>query len=478
MSTAQLQINARANAVLLVGTALTSAIVVGALAAWDPRVAVAACAGVIAIPVAVLRPRLVVYLLLLTIFASAFTVGGVTLNRLAAPLAVIAVISVLLQSRPRVQFSRLTLAAITGYAMLALASLAWTVNVGATVNSLASLSISLAYMGAFALLVRDGGDVRTLFWVGAVCSIALGLWWAASYALGVSRYANAAGDPNFIAALQVVALLMVLALASHARTPARRVSLYLAVAIIAGSIVATLSRGGLVALLVAVILIAVTPASLLFGSRRRKFALMFSVAGGLALLLAFAWGDLSSRFAQGLNEPGVAAGRGDLDLAAIHGFQDHPVLGLGFGGFMPSSLGLLRTTPGVQLAVHLRCLAPNSAEYLRSAGTFCTGQPVHDAYLESLVELGIPGLLLFVGILGATGVSLIRTARRASQGGDPFIASTSVALAVGLAGLAVASFALSTETSRATWMIVGLSLALPGMLPSPGSSRNHVSVRG
>jgi O-antigen ligase len=101
---------------------------------------------------------------------------------------------------------------------------------------------------------------------------------------------------------------------------------------------------------------------------------------------------------------------------------------------------------------------------LRSAGTFCTGQPVHDAYLESLAELGIPGLLLFLGILGTTGFSLVRTARLASREGDAFIASAAVALAVGLAALAVASFALSTETSRETWMIVGLSLALPGML--------------
>jgi len=469
MSATQLRVNARANSLLLVAGALASAIVVGALAAWDPRVAAAACAGVIAIPVAVVKPRLVVYLLVLTIFASAFTVGGVTLNRLAAPLAVIAVISQLLQSRLRLEPSRPTLAAVTGYALLAFASLAWTVSVASTLNGLGSLAISLAYMGAFALLVRDRSDVRALFWVAAVCSIALGLWWAASYALGISRYANAAGDANFIAALQVVALLMVLALAADARTHGRRLGLYVALAIIAGSIVATLSRGGLIALLVAVILVALTPARLFFGSGRRKLGMMLAVAAGLTLLLAFAWTDLSSRFAQGFNEPGVGAGRGDLDLAAIHGFQERPILGFGFGGFQPSSLQLLRTTPGVQLAVHLRCLAPNAAEYLRSAGTFCIGQPVHDAYLESLAELGLPGLLLFLGILSTTGVSLVRTAVRASREGNAFIASTAVALAAGLAALAVASFALSTETSRETWMIVGLSLALPGMLRSSGS---------
>jgi O-antigen ligase len=464
MNATPLQVNARANSALLVTGAAACAIVVGALAAWDPRVAAAACAGVIAIPVAILKPRLVVYLLVLTIFASAFTVGGLTLNRLAAPVAVIAVISQLFQSRLRLQPSRATLAAVTGYALLAFASLAWTVSVTSTLNSLASLAISLAYMGAFALLVGDRSDIRALFWVAAVCSIALGLWWAASYALGISRYANAAGDPNFIAALQVVALLMVLSLAADARTRGRRLGLYLAVAIIAGSIVATLSRGGLIALLVAVLLVALTPARLFFGSGRRKLGLVVAVGAGLTLLLAFAWTDLSSRFTQGLNEPGVGAGRGDLDLAAIHGFQERPILGFGFGGFQPSSIQLLRTTPGVQLAVHLRCLAPNAAEYLRSAGTFCTGQPVHDAYLESLAELGIPGLLLFLGILGTTGFSLVRTARLASREGDAFIASAAVALAVGLAALAVASFALSTETSRETWMIVGLSLALPGML--------------
>jgi O-antigen ligase len=463
MSARPIPVNTRATSVLLATGALASAVVVGALAAWDPRVAAAVCAGVIVIPVAILKPRVVAPLLVVTIFASAFTVGGVTLNRLAAPLAVIAVISQLLQSRLRLQPSRLTLAVITGYALLALASLAWTVSIASTLNSLASLSISLAYMGAFALLVRDRSDIRALLCVAAVCSIGLGLWWAASYALGISRYANLAGDPNFIAALQVVALLMVLPLAVEARTQARRMGLYVAVAIIAASIIATLSRGGLVALLVALVLVALTPARLFFGSRRRKLAVMGAVAAGLALLLAFAGTDLSTRFAQGFNEPGVGAGRGDLDLAAIHGFQQHPLLGFGFGGFQPSSLQLLRNTPGVQLAVHLRCLAPNAPEYLRSAGTFCTGQPVHDAYLESLVELGIPGLLLFIGILGTAGVALVRTARGASRQGDVFMASTAVALAVGLAALAVASFALSTETSRATWMIVGLSLALPGM---------------
>jgi len=467
MTSTPLPIHARADVALTVGV-FGAALAVGVLAAWDPWVATAACVGLIAIPAAVLNPRLVVHLLLVTVYASAFSVGGVTLNRLAAPLAAIAILSQLLREPSRLRPSRLTLGLVAGYLLLAFASLAWSVNPGATLNGLAALAISVAYMGGFALLVQDSRDVRALFWVAAGCSIALGIWWTANYALGVSRYANVTGDANFVAALQVVSLPMVLALASHARTAAGRAGLYAGVAIIAASIVATLSRGELIALLVAVVLIAVSPAHLLFGSRRRKATLLLSMAGGLVLVLAIAWGDVSARFMQGLNEPGLAAGRGDLAAAALHGFRDHPLLGLGYAGFAPSSFELLRTTPNVQLPVHLRCLAPRAPEYLRSSGTFCTGQPVHNAYLESLVELGFPGALIFVGIFGASAFSLIVTARRATAAGEGFIASAAMALTVGMAAIAVASFELSTETSRAPWMIVGLGLALPGLIRGLG----------
>lgn len=473
---------------LLVPAALAAAMAVGLLAAKDPFLAVAACVVVIAVPAAILMPRLVVYLLLVSVFASAFTVGGLTINRLMGPLALIAILGQLLREPFQLRPSRLTVGLVAGYGLLAFASLAWSVSPSATLNGLGALGISAAYMAGFALLIRTPDDVRTAFWIAAGCSIALGIWWSVSYALGVSRYANITGDANFIAALQVVALPIVLALASHARSWPLQAALYAGVGVIAASIVATLSRGQLIALLIAVVLIIASPARLLFGSRRRKIGLLLALAGGLVIVLAIAWGDVSARFGQGLNEPGLAAGRGDLAAAAMHGFSDHPLLGLGYGGFKPSSFELLRITPNVQLPVHLRCLAPHAAEYLRSAGTFCTGQPVHNAYLESLVELGIPGLLIFVGMLGAAALSLIQTARRASATGEAFVASASMALLVGLAAIAVASFELSTETSRVPWMIIGLSLALPGMLagttrpaeePDPwAESPVHGGVRG
>jgi O-antigen ligase len=98
---------------------------------------------------------------------------------------------------------------------------------------------------------------------------------------------------------------------------------------------------------------------------------------------------------------------------------------------------------------------------------FREGEFAHNAYLGSLAELGPLGLLLFVSILGATALSLRRTARRARAAGDSFLRSVGNAVLVGLLAFSASSLLLSTETSRALWMIVGLSLALPAMVAPP-----------
>jgi len=117
---------------------------------------------------------------------------------------------------------------------------------------------------------------------------------------------------------------------------------------------------------------------------------------------------------------------------------------------------------------------------------YLNGEYVHDVYLGSLAELGPLGLLLFLGILAATARSLVRTGRRARAGGDAFVRSIASALLVSLVAYGVASVFLSSETSRILWMIIGLSLALPGMVaedassaPRPAASRvQHVAGGG
>jgi len=180
----------------------------------------------------------------------------------------------------------------------------------------------------------------------------------------------------------------------------------------------------------------------------------------IAAVLAYAGGDLGNRFAALASDPSGGAGRADLALAAAHGFTEHPVVGLGFGGFVPSSFALLRDTPGVYLLAHLRY-----QDY--------PGQEVHNTYLESLVELGIPGLLLFLTLLLAAARSLLRSALRSRARGDRFMEGVATASLIGLAAFAVSSFTISTETSRAMWLLIGLSLALSAMTAPPSVEQNR-----
>jgi putative inorganic carbon (hco3(-)) transporter len=435
---------------LFAGVALCVAAGVGVLVPISPVLALAALVAIVAVPAAVIRPSLIPHILIVTIAAAAVTVGGVTVGRLAAPLALVAVISQLFIAPLRLREDRLTLTLVAGYALLAVTSIAWTASLGTTLDTLASLAISLAYMAAFATLVRSRRDLRMLIWTMLAASVILGLLWITQFANGVDRRFNKAGDPNFFAAFQVIVLPVAVVLASRQPSLIRRLLLYLAMAIIADSVISTLSRGGFITLAVVICLVMLLPSRAFFPSRREKLGFFVAAAVGLALLLPLAWGSLAHRFQEGFQQSHVAGARSDLWLAALHGYESHPLTGLGYGAFQASSFQLLRSTPGVNLAAHLR---------FRNGGEF-----VHNAYLGSLAELGPLGLALFVGILVVTARSLRRTARRAKVLGDPFTRSVANGLLVGLTAFSISSFLLSTETSRVLWLIVGLSLALPRII--------------
>src|SRR5256885_7099141 len=447
---------------VVIGAAMLVAAGTGILAAISVKTAAAVVIGLVAVLAAIFRPVLVVLILFLTVYPSTLTLAGISIQRLGGPLALLVAVAQLLRGGVRLRRPTLTLVLLFAYVGLAPASLSWSSSVSSTLDALASLGISLAYMAAVLLVLKDSRDLRAIFWAVTLWSALLGGWWILSYARGESREFNALGDPNFFAALQVVAVPLVLVLIATTRGRAARLVLYAALVLIAGSIPASLSRGGMVAVILIGVVIAIIPSVYLFSSGAQKRKFFLGVAGLSIVLMAIAGPTLSQRFEQVLNDPSGGAGRGDLALAALHGFHDHPLLGMGFWAFPPNSFQLLRSTPGVYLDLHLRCLAQGST--IRAAGSFCTGQPVHNTYLESLVELGIPGLLLFTGILAVTSWSLIQTARLARVANDAFTGAIATALVVGLLGFALVSTTLSTETNRTPWMIVALSLALPSMV--------------
>lgn len=437
--------------------AATVAVALGVAVAVSPLTGVILLVALVIGPAAVLKPKWVVYGLVATIHAEAVTVGGYTVGRLAAPVALVAVISQALDAPARLREARLTLTLVIAYAAWSVASLLWTVDVSTSVNALGALGISLIYLVAFATIIRSPKDLRGLLVAATVSSVVLSLIWIAQYLQGVDRRYSTVGDPNYFAAYQVITLPLVVVLLSTERSWARRGLLYLAIALIADSVITTLSRGGFAVLFTVLFLVAVLPWRFIFPSRVAKSAFLATAAVGLVLLSPFAWAPLQERFQVGFEETNVAGDRGDEWSAAMTGYRQHPFLGLGYGAFPAVSFMLLADTPGVDLARHYR---------FRDGGEL-----VHNAYIGSLAQLGPVGLLLFLGLLAATARNLWQASVRAKKAGGRLVRSVSNALLLGLIAFAMSSFLLSTENSRAMWFLVAMGLAMRTIaanLPVPG----------
>jgi hypothetical protein len=67
--------------------------------------------------------------------------------------------------------------------------------------------------------------------------------------------------------------------------------------------------------------------------------------------------------------------------------------------------------------------------------------------------------------MAATAQSLRRTAKRAAAAGSDFVRRLANGLLLGLLSWSLTSIFLSTDTARMFWIIMGLSLALPRLLP-------------
>ena len=351
-----------------------------------------------------------------------------------------------------------------GYIVWALASAFWTVDGGDTAYQLGSLAIALVFMLAFATMLRTQRDLERVSLTIAFAALGMGVFAIAAFFEGVSwdlesgRTAGGAGDPNYFAAYQVVALPVVLALTGLVRRQGLRLTLYAAAAVIIISIFTSVSRGGLVALVAVVLLTFALPARTVFRSRPQKLALAAVVLVGSVLAYQAAATELAPRIDALLGGDTTGTGRTGLWKAGLTSIGERPVLGLGYGGFPSSVNDLILRTPGVDLR-HYE-LRPN-------------GQEAHSLYVSTTADLGIPGLVLLLGLLVSTGCSLRTTARRAAARGNLYVSRMSNAFLLSLVGFAVASLFLSTETSRALWILVGLAVSLPRLLdePAPATSR-------
>jgi O-antigen ligase len=225
------------------------------------------------------------------------------------------------------------------------------------------------------------------------------------------------GDPNDFAGSQVVAFSIALGLAAGSQRRYGKLAAYGAAGVIASSILVTLSRGGILSLIV------VTGCWLVSGGRRALVLVpMFAVVAAVGFVLG-----LSEPMLRRLELP-ASNQRWVIWDVAFQLWQQHPLAGLGLGSFSEAFAVIQMRSPLV----------------------------AHNMLLGVAVETGVIGLLLWMATLVCTLLAFWQLARSDRNSG---VGTLARGYAIGLIGFLVTAFFLSAELAKVLWLMIGLASA-------------------
>jgi putative inorganic carbon (HCO3(-)) transporter len=258
------------------------------------------------------------------------------------------------------------------------------------------------------------------------------------------RISGIVGTANELASLLVTALLLSVGLLFALRgAPVLRALCLGAAVICLAGLFLTLSRAGLVALGAALV------AAVFVGGRRHVGVALLALAIGITVVGYFSFGA-SEQARERVTTVGGGTGRTDLWTVALRMVDEDPVRGVGVGNFRTASVHFL--------------LRPGAI--LRDEYIVDKPQVAHNVYLHVLSETGIPGLALFLGIVGSALLAAWRAVGEFMRQGDRFLEICSRALVLALIALLVADLFASDQLNKGLWLLLGLGPALLGIARS------------
>jgi O-antigen ligase len=102
---------------------------------------------------------------------------------------------------------------------------------------------------------------------------------------------------------------------------------------------------------------------------------------------------------------------------------------------------------------------------------------VHNTYLNYGMDLGVPGMLLFVALLLSSLWSAVRVDWDARAGGYDSLALVAAAIAISLAGFALAGFFYPLAYHFSFYYLAGLAVALQTIAAARGLGRIRMAPR-
>jgi putative inorganic carbon (HCO3(-)) transporter len=195
------------------------------------------------------------------------------------------------------------------------------------------------------------------------------------------------------------------------------------------------SRGGFIGLTVALLF-------LVWNTRRRVRNLL--LVGLLLLPIAFAPGDSALERLLHPNEGDEESSQYRLMLweAAGQTFREHPLFGVGMGHYRPF---VIRDRSVIKLPFHV----------------------AHNTYVGLIADLGLAGIVPFLGLFFTTFLNLRRIVRRARESKQFLLHQLALGLQAGLLGYMICAFFLSTLWVQIMWFELFLSISLMRFATKP-----------
>jgi len=324
-----------------------------------------------------------------------------------------------------------SLVAMLGWAAL---SFAWAFSPSTALGGAGRYALDMMLLPIGYAAMRER---RHVVWVlaayvaGAVLSAVYGF--ATSSAAGFSgRLTGSIGDPNAEATVFAASIPLLIGLAGMYRQSARTKLAAVVVGIILfAGLVSTLSREGLVALA------AVMVGAVVFGGRWRRGAVVLLAIGACATVgYFFVLAPLSARQRVTMAD---TSGRSSIWTVAWRVVEAHPVLGVGNDNFILVE-GRYVNQPGAVLA------------------TYIIGNPrvVHNAFLEALADLGIPGLLTLLAVLAGSIGAGVRAAWMFERLGDRQMELVSRSVVLAIVAVLTAAVFVSSEYGKYLWLLLAV----------------------
>ena len=317
-------------------------------------------------------------------------------------------------------------------------------------SSAEAITVTIRYLLNFFLLPIVFAAIRTrrqamIYAAAFVAGVLLSAFYGVVVAPGdmdaaaEGRVTGAGLDPNYLATLVVGAGVLAGAfMASRRHSPITRLGGMVAALLCLAVLLTTVSRTGLVAT-GAVLIFGI----LLSGPGRRAPLAGLGVVCAAAVVLYFA--ALAPHAAtQHVTSLKGGTGRTDLWTIGMRMVKAEPLLGVGAGNFPVASIHYL--------------LEPGAIR--RDDFVVDTPKVAHNVFLEVQAELGLPGLLAFVAIVGFCVISAMRAAWAFAAKRDTTMEWLARGVAVGSLGMLVGAMFNSLQYTKPIWLLLALGPAL------------------